>query len=318
MRAGVEPRVERARRDARGALWTGACVVACLVACLVANGAFCGASARADDAGLVDCGGPVELGPLEFFPAAGASGVSLDAPVRVRYTPGFFDVWRDPLTRLLEVRDASDAPVPGTLERLGDTLIFRPAAPWQASAQYTGTAFGIDILQARFRFRTGTSNDTLPPIFDGTPTITPAAVDARPCVDGGGYRIDVSVAPATDSDGAGGDLEYLLFQTRGPGIERPVLRSRVRNFAGVSIPLAFTLAPSEAVSPICVVVVAVDAVGHTAEGPLGCVDPIQGNFFAPACGVSAPGAGGASSVLSAACGLFAALLVRIRGRRRAR
>lgn len=238
---------------------------------------------------MEDCSPPVELGPLEFFPASGAGGVALDSAVRVRYTPGFFDVWRDPLTRLLEVRDASDAPVPGVLERMGDTLVFRPDVPWRAGSAYTGTAFGIDILQARFNFRTGTGFDVQSPVFGGMPTVTPAAVDARPCVDGGGYRIDVSVVPATDSDGAEGDIEYLLFQTRGPGLERPVLRSRVRNFAGVSIPLAFTLAPSEAVAPVCIAVIAVDGVGHTVEGPTACVDPIQGNFFEPLCSVVAPG-----------------------------
>jgi hypothetical protein len=30
---------------------------------------------------------------------------------------------------------------------LGDTLVFRPDAPWQPGAAYRGTAFGIDILQ---------------------------------------------------------------------------------------------------------------------------------------------------------------------------
>ena len=272
--------------------------------------------AVADDAGVEDCTPPVELGPLEFFPASGASGVALDSAVRVRYTTGFFEIWRDPLTRLLEVRDEFDSPVSGTLERLGDTLVFRPDAPWQAGTQYRGTAFGIDIFQARFSFRTGTSFDVEPPVFEGTPTLAPEAVPARPCVDGGGYRIDVTVVPATDRDGAEGDIEYLLFQTRGPGIERPVLRARARNFAGVTIPLAFTLAPSEAVSPICVAVLAVDGAGHVVSGPTACVDPIQGNFFEPLCSVSAPGASRTSSVY--AWGLLMGLCAAVAQRRRRR
>jgi len=279
------------------------------------SGLFGASVARGDDAGIDDCAPPAELGPLEFFPASSANGVALNSAVRVRYTPGFFEIWRDPLTRLLEVRDDADAPVAGTLERLGDTLVFRPDVPWRPNSQYEGTAFGIDILQTRFRFRTGNRNDVLPPVFDGTPTISPAVVDARACVDDGGYRIDVTIAPATDSDGAEGDIEYLLFQTRGPQLERPLLRSRARNFAGISIPLAFTLTPSEAVSPVCIAILAVDGVGHTVSGPTRCVDPIQGNFFAPLCSVSAPGAPrGVASSMSVA--LLGAALAAVLARRR--
>ncbi len=270
--------------------------------------------------GPVDCDPPVLLGPLEFFPASGAGGVALDAPVRIRYTPGFFAVWRDPLTRLLEVRDAADAPVPGAITVLGDTLVFRPDAPWQPGAAYRGTAFGIDILQARFAFRTGFVVDREPPRFEGRPTLSSARVDARPCADAGGFRIDVSVAPATDPDGAQGDLEYLLFQTRGPDVAQPILRARARNFAGPSIPLAFTLTPREAAAPICVAVLAVDGAGHAVEGPGACIDPVQGNYFAPLCSAGLPGArpsrthGGAAGALAA---IGAALCVRA-ARRRAR
>jgi len=295
-----------------GSAWS---LRAIALSALAVSGLLGASSARADDAGIEDCGPPTELGPLEFFPASSASGVALNSAVRVRYTPGFFEIWRDPLTRLLEVRDDADAPVAGTLERLGDTLVFRPDVPWRPNSQYEGTAFGIDILQTSFRFRTGNRDDVQPPVFDGTPTISPAVVDARPCVDDGGYRIDVTIAPATDSDGAGGDIEYLLFQTRGPRLERPLLRSRARNFAGISIPLAFTLTPSEAVSPVCITILAVDGVGHTVSGPTRCVDPIQGNFFAPLCSVSAPGAprGVASSTSVVLLGAaLAALLARRR------
>ncbi len=268
--------------------------------------------------GPVDCDPPAALGPVEFFPASGAGGVALDAAVRVRYSPGFFAVWREPLTRLLEIRDASDTPVRGTLTVLGDTLVFRPDAPWVAGSAYRGTAFGIDILQVRFSFRTGAVLDREPPRFTSTPSLSPARVDMRPCATEGGYRIDVSVAPATDPDGAQGDVEYLLFQTRGPEIEAPRLRARARNFAGPSIPLAFTLTPSEAVSPICVVVVAVDGVGRAVEGGKACVDPVQGNYFAPLCSAGTPGArprGGRGALLASASVLALALVARRLGRR---
>jgi hypothetical protein len=288
-----------------------------LATCLATLGLGSGA-VRAQDMGPVECDPPAQLGPVEFFPASGAAGVALDAAVRVRYTPGFFAVWRDPLTRVLEIRDASDTPVAGTLAVLGDTLVFRPEAPWAPGSAYRGTAFGIDILQVRFSFRTGAVFDVEPPRFAGTPTLSPARVDTRPCAVGGGYRIDVSVAPATDPDGAQGDVEYLLFQTRGPEIEAPRLRARARNFAGPSIPLAFTLTPSEAVSPICVVVVAVDGVGHAVEGGKACVDPVQGNYFAPLCSAGAPGArprGGRGVLLISASVLGLACVARRLGRR---
>jgi len=323
VRRRVPPLSSTARR-ARSYAWSGLLGVATSVASLglasfgLASFGLGERSAHAQDMGPLDCDPPALLGPVEFFPASGAGGVALDAAVRVRYTPGFFAVWRDPLTRLLEIRDASDAAVPGSLSVLGDTLVFRPDAPWAPGAAYRGTAFGIDILQVRFSFRTGAVFDREPPRFDGTPTLSPARVDTRPCAPEGGYRIDVSVAPASDPDGAQGDVEYLLFQTRGPTIEAPLLRARARNFAGPSIPLAFTLTPAEAAAPICVVIVAIDGVGHAVEGSPACVDPVQGNYFAPLCSVGLPGASTRGTIRGAVATMAVLGLVYARRRRKER
>jgi hypothetical protein len=256
---------------------------------------------------------------VEFFPAVGAVGVARDSAIRVRYTPGFFDAWREPLSSLFELRDDVGGLVPGRLERLGDTLVFRPSAPLRATTTYRGTAFGIDVLRRDLRFTTGDTFDVEAPVLGGRPTVGSRRVESLPCVGDVGYAIDVEIAVARDPDGAAGDIEYLLFQTRGPGLMGPVLRARARNFSTTSVPMSFVLRAAEAVSPICIAVVAVDGAGRTATTRSECLDPIQGNYFEPLCTASAPGAGpaAASGRGLAAVAVGAGLLAGI-GRRRRR
>jgi hypothetical protein len=310
--AALAPRVPRLRPKARvvGRLRRlGALALACA-------GWLSPLRAGAQDAGPAECvPPPAPLGPVEFFPAVGAGGVARDTTIRIRYTPGFFDVWRDPLSALFELRDDVGGLVPGSLERLGDTLVFRPAAPLRATTTYRGTAFGIDILRRDLRFSTGDAFDTEPPVLGGRLAARPRRVDARPCTGRLGYAIDVDVPIARDPDGADGDIEYLLFQTRGPQLDRPVLRARARNFSGSVVPMSFVLEPSEAVSPVCVAVVAVDGAGRTATTQGECLDPIDGAFFEPLCAAVPPvpaGRGAAGALAAAALG---ALLVAERARR---
>ena len=98
----------------------------------------------------------------------------------------------------------------------------------------------------------------------------------------GGFRVDVTLDPA-EGEPAAGDVEYLLFLTRGPGVGAPELRGRVRGVTD-EIVIAFLLSPEEATGPICVTVQAVDSAGNLGEVPEPlCEDPIQGNFFEPLC-----------------------------------
>lgn len=239
------------------------------------------------------CDDTTGRGPLEVTPAAGASAVTLGAQMRIRYSAGYFEdpaIGADPATAfsLVECLDETSCPdgalVPGTVQLVGDVLIFTPAAPLRPRTLYEGTASGVDF-PLTFTFRTAGEGvfDRSPPTMGALLDVSSQEVDPSCAAPEGGYRIDVVIEPATD-DGPPGDIEYLLYLTRGPMVEAPQLRGRQRNFAAERIPMAFVLEASEAVSPICVTVYAVDGVGNIDDDtePF-CFDPIQGNFFEPIC-----------------------------------
>lgn len=259
-------------------------VVAGLVACAVFAA---GPSAFAQDAGV--CGGDIGTGPEETFPAHGARGVVLDSPLRVRYTRGFFDTAavRERASDLLRVwRTDTGETVAGHVQVIGDALVFVPGALLDALADYGAMASGGDLPPLEFMFSTGSTVDREPPTFRFDPDAV--TYGATPVTDrcespGGGYRIEVFFIPATD-DGAPGDIEYLLYLTRGATVIGPRMVARVRNQTPEGVIMAFVLARSEAVSPICLVAHAIDGVGktNTSAEPV-CFDPMQGNFFEPLC-----------------------------------
>ena len=289
------------------------------------------APAVAQDAGVVRCDGFDLRGPQEVFPAVSAVAVTLDAPVRVLYSPEYFSggLGGDPRMLVsvqscatsfcdLSACDAPGEPVPGRVQVLGDNLVFLPDAPFLPNRAYSGVALGVDV-ELPFRFCTGSSSDSGPPILGAIDEVTSTAVDASCDAPDGGYRVAVFFTPATDV-GPPGSIEFLLFQTRGPGIESPVLRRRVRNQTPDRVTMAFVLPPDEATSPICVRVVAVDGVGNIdlSDAEMSgqtCVDPVQGNFFYGLCGVSARGNAGAPPWPVGLLGLCALVVWR---RRRAR
>ncbi|MCB9593213.1 MAG: hypothetical protein H6719_10815 [Sandaracinaceae bacterium] len=286
--------------------------------------------AFAQDAGVDTCDDLPLQRPQETFPADRAPSVSIDAPLRIRYTPGYFGPTGpggDP-TRLLEVRrctrsacdffacDDTAEFVPGRVQVLGDELVYFPDAGWETAATYTGIARGRDD-DLTFSFCTGSSSDDLPPVLGEIDEIRTDPIEPRCDAPDGGYRVGVFFRPATDS-GPPGSIEYLLFQTRGADVDAPILRDRVRNYAGEQITMAFVLPPDEAGSPICVRVAAVDGVGNLdfsdlRDGQEECLDPVQGNFFYGLCSATAPGSGGASPLVGlVALGLLGALRIRRR------
>lgn len=300
-----------------------------LAALILAAALPVASAASAQDAGVDDCDDPPLQRPEETFPADRAPSVSIDAPLRVRYTAGYFGPGGpggDP-TRLLEVRRCARAAcdffaceeevgefVPGRVQVLGDELAYFPDAGWETAATYTGIARGRDDDLA-FSFCTGSSSDDLPPTLGELDELRSDPIEPRCDAPDGGYRVGVFFPPATDS-GPPGSIEYLLFQTRGAGVDAPILRDRVRNYAGEQITMAFVLPPSEADAPICVRVAAVDGVGNLDFSDLSdeeepCLDPVQGNFFYGLCG-AAPGRGPAGGGL--AIGLVALAWARRRRR----
>lgn len=224
--------------------------------------------------------------PLEVSPASGAGGASLDAPVLVRYGAGYFDPITgpgDPPSTLFDLVECGDCgavcdvtsgtPVSGLVQTQGDELIFLPDGGLTAFTQYAGRAIGVDG-ELEFSFCTGGGRDTMAPgrAVMGEPSS--ARVGGMSCLPDGGYRIQVYFPPATD-DGPPGSIEYLLFQTRGRGIDAPTLVDRVRNFQTDRITMSFLLSNEAANAPICMQVVTVDGNGH-ATVPDGdrCFDPV--------------------------------------------
>jgi hypothetical protein len=288
-----------------------------------------------DDGGVVRCDDPVLRRPQEVTPADSARQVSIDAPVRVRYSAGYFGSegpGGDP-TRLITVyrcpEDGCGAGcrigvdtgefVPGRVQVLGDdSLFFFPDAAWEPEQGYMGIARGVDA-DLPFSFCTGTTPDTTPPTLERLDRVTSTPVDPRCDAPQGGYRIAAFFPPAEDFGGPPASIEYLLFQTRGAGIEEPVLRSRIRNFATSTHTMAFVLPPSEAADVICVRVAAVDGRGNLAwsdaDPETDCIDPVQGNYFYPLCSAS-PGRtlGGSGALL--ALPVLGAMLVLVHRRRR--
>ncbi len=229
------------------------------------------------------CDDSAGRGPIEVTPASGAAGVTIDSPVRVRYSPGYLVTVVAPRD-LIEIRDIAGDELRGSVEVIGDVLVFLPATLEPVTA-YEGVARGLDF-DLDFSFRTSVSVDVAPPRLGNITETSSAAVDEDCAAPDGGFRVDVSFDPATD-DGSPGSIEYLLYQTRGATLEAPVLRARTRNFTTELITMAFVLRGEEAVDPICVVVHAVDGLGNVDDDqePV-CFDPVEGNYFAPFCAAS--------------------------------
>lgn len=257
---------------------------------------------RAQDAGTCDPS-PQESGPVEVSPASQAQRVALNAWVQVRYSPGALAGVLRP-DELIEVSrcasltgPCSSDPVSGRVQAIGDVLFFVPDSPWLATARYAGIARGLDF-DLEFGFQTGERNDDLAPQFNGVTDVSTARTPARCESPDGGYRVDVRFQPATNTDGSPGSLEYLLYLVRGPTVDAPELRSRLRNFSTGSrdeITMAFVLSPEEASAPVCIVVHAVDGVGHvdSSMSPY-CFEPVSELFFEGLCsagGDPAPGFG---------------------------
>ncbi len=264
--------------------------------------------------------------PIEVTPASGGGeAVPFDAPVSVRYGAGYFGpdgpgdapsslftlVSCGPCGTFCSVDD--EAPVPGLVQTHGDVLVFLPDGGFDRNAQYRGRATGVDdFLLFDFCTNSLSSADLAMPVVGGfaTPTSTQVGANVLSCLPDGGYRIGVFFTPAT-YDGPRGSIEYLLYQTRGEGVDEPRLVDRIRNFPGDRITMTFLLTPAEARTPVCYQIVVLDGLGR-ATLPQGdaCIDPLAQVSFQGACTAS-PGrsSGGAAAALVAGLAL---LLVRRR------
>jgi MYXO-CTERM domain-containing protein len=255
-----------------------------------------------------DCeGGDLARRPIELTPSSGASGVTTDAPIIVRYSSGYFGPAGpgDPPETLIQVglcplddagnvvRCEEAAPIEGSVQVIGDRLVFVPTVELAANRYYAGLAIGVD-MSLPLTFRTGFSRDAGPPTVGALVRAEPERTGPScPWVPEGGQRIGF-VFGAADDDGPLGSIEYLLYLTRGADVTAPQLRDRFRNSGETPLPLLLT--DDEAAEPVCVRVFAVDGVGNVSEpSPEHCVDPATGAAFQGMCTVSGAGAGRSTS-----------------------
>jgi hypothetical protein len=251
--------------------------------------------------------------PIEVTPASGASAIPVDAPVMVRYSAGYFgpDGPGDPPSSLFTLVACSggcghtcsvddETPISGLVQTQGDFLVFLPDTDLAPGTQYSGRATGVDdILPFAFCTGSGTSSALGMPVigaFSG-PRSTPVGANVLSCLPDGGYRIAIVFQPAA-YDGPRGSVEYLLFQTRGVGVDEPRLVARQRNFSGDQITMTFLLGPGEARTPVCYQVVVLDGLGG-ATLPVGdaCIDPLARVTFQGACSASLGRGAGSSGAL---------------------
>lgn len=261
---------------------------------------FVAGIARAQD---VTCDeAPTASKPLEVTPASGATSVTIDAPVNVRYSRGYFGPLGPgdpPETLIRVVRCPIDAfcglgcmadegdDVPGTVQVIGDNLFFLPDGGFEPDRTYVGRATGVDDV-LDFRFCTGVSMDLEPPRLGAFLNAQPAETTALCVLPEGGRLVGLRWEQARD-DGPAGSIEYLLYLTRAKGVDAPELRDRLRNYASPEVTLNLRLDADEASEPVCVRMVAVDGVGRVSENsPEQCFDPITSAAFQPLCTAQGP------------------------------
>lgn len=267
--------------------------------------------AHAEDAGCpADEETPAIVGPYETFPANGANGVALNAPLRARYSPGELEAL-GAIDRLVEATNVDTGErIAGAAQRVGDTLVFFPAGGWPPNARVDTLVRGLGLSQ-QVLFRTGAFDDVSAPEFSGAPSLQSGESECSR------WRIGVTFDSAYDVDGAPADIEYLLYQTRGVGLDSPRLRLRERNYAGGTITMAFALPSENVTESLCVRVLAVDGAGHVTEGEEACFDALASDDFQPLCTAS-PGASTSRPAWLASLFVLAASLLRRRHRRRQR
>lgn len=245
-----------------------------------------------------ECPDPPPDAPVEVTPAAGAPNVTLDAYVRVRYAPGYFAPGGpgDDPARLLDLGLCPGGcgslctideaiPVAGLIQVHGDDeLVFLPDEPLEPRAQYVALATGVDGELAA-PFCTGSRFDSGAPTLGAIERQAPVRVGPSCGLPDGGYRVGVYFEPAID-DGPPGSIEYLLYLTRGVGVESPRLVARSRNYPAESITMSLLLEPELGTTLVCVQLVAVDGIGNvTVNEEQHCFDPITRTWFYGGCSV---------------------------------
>ena len=245
-----------------------------------------------------------DAGPLLSTPGNEARQVTVDAYVKVEYSPDYFVGIADPgqFVHLHEtISDPGAIPnyqvgeqVPGSVSVVGDVVYYVPDEPLASLTRYVIVAESFEFEPKEFAFETGIQSDTSPPRLGAVRSPTTERVGPT-CGRPSGYRVDVVVETIFD-DGPLGSVELLVYLARQDGLEAPELILRERALGSGENTLGFVISDEQATQPACIVVHAVDGVGRVDDTmePL-CFEVIQGAFFSGLCSVAPRGYVGATS-----------------------
>jgi hypothetical protein len=225
----------------------------------------------------------------DVFPGDREVNVPIDGVVRLRY------LGRAPRRAFVAVIEAPmnqdlGPAVPGTATVVGNEVIWRANAPLRPNTHYVIRAADDSQTTTDSGFTTGVATAPAEAVhFDGI-TLVSATTGRRTgepdlCGDPDAAQVSVSFRRA-ESVWPHNDIEYVIYEVRGPGIAGPVERARVRRGAlgsssATEISTTFRLASADASGPVCFNIQAVDPFGREDGNPIEkCTNPAVGNYFA--------------------------------------
>lgn len=232
-----------------------------------------------------DAGDPDELGTLrDTFPGDQGIDVPTDSAVRLR----FFGYVPQGAT-LCVTAVGRDGCLPGAVTVVRDELVWTTAAgPFEPYTSYR-VDYRDPLASLSVRFRAGRGPSAGPPSFGGIRGASARPVDGDGC-DSGAYDITVrfnrvAADPVPGTPWPESDVEYVIYQTRGPGVAGPRERDRVRlqssgSSSDAQAQRTFRLSAADAAGPVCFSVQALDPLGRsTPSSAEQCVNPAEGNYF---------------------------------------
>ncbi len=284
--------------------------LAAALAALMLPAAAMGQCDAAVDAGV----DPLLEGTLsDSLPADQGTDVPLNSPIRLRY---FGAVPQPPVVCVQG--DSLDAPcLAGSAAAVGHEVVWQPQGGAGGALLEPGRRYFVTYQETgrgtnRITFVTGRGVAPERLVFRGA---TEANSDSAPDNGCDPEAADITVKFDRATSGIIGlgdtpwpdiDIEYVIYETRGPGIAGPRERDRVRLPRSGSLVVSgaqrtFRLTGEEASGPVCFNVQALDphgrADGNTEEQ---CVNPAKGNHFAGCAAAPSRASGGALGALALA------------------
>ncbi len=284
--------------------------LAAALAALALPAAALGQCDAAADAGV----DPLLDGTLgDSLPADQGTDVPLNSPIRLRY---FGSVPQPPVVCVQS--DSLDAPcLAGSAAAVGHEVVWQPQAGAGGALLEPGRRYFVTYQETgrgtnRITFVTGRGVAPERLVFGGATEASserapdngcdPEAADITVRFD----RATAGIVGLGDTPWPDIDIEYVIYETRGPGIAGPRERDRVRLQRSGSLVVSgaqrtFRLSGEEASGPVCFNVQALDPLGR-ADGNTQeqCVNPAKGNHFEGCAARPAPASGGALGALALA------------------